>query len=311
MILNKPKFWDYAPNKLNFLKYLFFPASLVVEVINFFKNKKKKEYFKIKTICVGNIYIGGTGKTPMAILLNQIISEKLKCTVVKKFYSSQIDEQKLISHYCNLICKSSRTAALKIAEQENFDVAILDDGLQEKKINKDLSIVCFNSDKGIGNGSVIPSGPLRENIKSLANYNIALINGENDNENLIKLLKLNNESIQIFRAKYEITNIQDFDLNKDYYIFSGIGNNESFYKTLEKNNFKIKKYFKYPDHYNYSTKDIHKIKNEAQKNNLTIITTEKDYLRLNNSDREKITFIKIKLKILHEKKFIECINKYL
>jgi len=311
MKLDMPKFWDYAPNKFNFLIYLFFPATLIVEMINFFKNKANKEYFNIKTICVGNIYIGGTGKTPLSILLNEIISEKLKCTIIKKYYSNQIDEQNLISYYCNLICENNRANALKIAEQKNFDVAILDDGLQEKKINKDLSIVCFNSDKGVGNGRVIPSGPLRENIKSVKNYNVALINGENDNEELIKLLKLNNEAIQIFRAKYEITNINDFDLEKDYYVFSGIGNNENFFKTLEKNNFKIKEFSKFPDHYTYSIKDISKIKEFSKKNNLTIITTEKDFLRLNNSEKENIKYIKIKLKVIEEKKFIECINQYL
>ena len=128
---------------------------------------------------------------------------------------------------------------------------------------------------------------------------------------MIKLLKLNNEAIQIFRAKYEITNINDFDLEKDYYVFSGIGNNENFFKTLEKNNFKIKEFSKFPDHYTYSIKDISKIKEFSKKNNLTIITTEKDFLRLNNSEKENIKYIKIKLKVIEEKKFIECINQYL
>ena len=93
--------------------------------------------------------------------------------------------------------------------------------------------------------------------------------------------------------------------------FSGIGNPDTFLKTLKKNNFKIVKNLNFPDHYNYSNKDITKIKETAKNFKTKIITTEKDYNRLNKSNTEDIDFLKIELKILNENKLIDFLNKKL
>ena len=165
MKISKPKFWDCK--KKTFAALLLYPLSILVELINFFKNHTKKTKKKIKTICVGNIYIGGTGKTPLVIKINQLIHEKYKTVFIKKKYSDQHDEQKLLSLNGNLICEKSRIIALEKAQKQGFEVAILDDGLQDKKVFYDLAIVCFNSELGIGNKMIIPAGPLRENMKNL------------------------------------------------------------------------------------------------------------------------------------------------
>ena len=105
MKLNKPKFWDYK--KPNFLAYILLPLTFPFLVRNFFgKSFSKEKSDKIKTVCVGNIYVGGTGKTPLSIKINNLIKKQgIKSIVVKKFYSNQIDEQNLIKNYTNLICK--------------------------------------------------------------------------------------------------------------------------------------------------------------------------------------------------------------
>ena len=100
MLLEKPKFWD--KKKDNFLSILLLPFSLLILLNNWLKKFQIKKKFKIKTICVGNIYIGGTGKTPLSIEIFKILkSLKFRAVFVKKFYSSHIDEYKLLSKSTN------------------------------------------------------------------------------------------------------------------------------------------------------------------------------------------------------------------
>ena len=106
-------------------------------------------------------------------------------------------------------------------------------------------------------------------------------------------------------------NIEEIDINQNYLAFSGIGNPDSFLKTLKKNNFKILKTLNFSDHYNYSDKDIAKIKETAKNLKAKIVTTEKDYNRLNKLNAEGINFLEIELKILNEKQFIDFLNKKL
>ena len=170
MKFKKPKFWDY--NKPNILSYLFFPVSLLLTILKTFKNliTKKKKYSKIKTICVGNIYLGGTGKTSLSLKINEILKKKIKTCFIKKYYPDQIDEQKILANHGRLFKSKDRSSSIKEAINENFQLAIFDDGLQDPSINYDYNIVCFNIDNWIGNGLTIPSGPLRENIENLKKH---------------------------------------------------------------------------------------------------------------------------------------------
>ena len=311
MILKKPKFWD--DKKPNFISYFLLPLTYLISLINFLYKTKKIKSDKIKTICVGNIYIGGTGKTPVSIKLKKILDNlNFKTAFIKKNYIDQIDEQKILSLNGELFCKKNRADALNDAINQNFEVAIFDDGLQDRKLKYDLSFVCFNIETWIGNGLCIPSGPLRENLKSLKKYDAIFLNGNNENtieiENTIKNIKPN---LKIFKTIYLPSNIETLDLNHNYISFSGIGNPNNFLKTLKKNKFKIVRDITFPDHYNYSNKDILKIKDMAKNLNARIITTEKDYNRLNKNQSEEINYLKIKLKILNEIELIDFINKKL
>ena len=303
MKIKRPIFWD----SLNLIALLLIPFSLVIIILNFLKIFNTQKTFKIKTICVGNIYLGGTGKTPLTIKINNILKNKFRTVFIKKRYKDQIDEQKVLSKYGKLICLSFREIALKIAQTKKYQLAILDDGLQDKTINYDIKIVCFNSSELIGNGLVLPAGPLRERISNILNYDVAFLNGEKNSEEFKKFLKKINPNLKIFKARYIPTNIKSFKLNNDYLIFSGIGNPDEFKKTLKKYKFKIKKAITYPDHYTYKNSDIKKIKDIAKNKKLKILTTEKDYNRLSNKDKKNIQYLGIELKIEKEFEF----KKYL
>ena len=126
----------------------------------------KKKFTEIKTICVGNLYIGGTGKTPTSLFLYNLLKKmNINPVTAKKFYNNQIDEQKLLKDNSNFISLSDRKKIVKKAIEMKFDMIIFDDGLQEKWIDYDIKFACFDSEKWIGNGHLIPSGPLREKMK--------------------------------------------------------------------------------------------------------------------------------------------------
>ena len=307
MNLKKPKFWDNK--KPNSVAYLLSPITFLIKILSNFKSKSIPREFKIKTICIGNFYLGGTGKTSLCIKINKILNKnKIKSCFIKKFYKNQIDEINLLKKNGKLFYSKNRIDALNQAENENYDVAIFDDGLQDNSIRYDVKFVCFNNINWIGNGMTIPSGPLREKIENIKNYNHIFLNGNLENIDKLKedIYKIN-PNINIHLGKYEPLNINEFKKSDNYFVFSGIGNHKTFVSMIKNNGLKVIKDKEFPDHYNYSDNDIKKIITEANDLNCKIITTEKDQSRLNNINLDKINIIKSELKIIDENKLIKSI----
>ena len=301
MKLKKPKFWDYK--KPSFFSYLLLPFSITIGFIAKINSKPKYPNSKIKTICVGNIYIGGTGKTSLTIKIKEILDKNnIKACFIKKFYLNQTDEQKLLSKNGTLFSNLKRITALDEAISEDFEVAIFDDGLQDNSIKYNMEIVCFNNLNWIGNGLTLPSGPLRESINNLKFYENIFLNGNEENLIAIKgQIKKINPNMNINTGKYTPLNIGEFDRDQNYLVFSGIGNHKTFVEMLKNNKLKIVSDLEYPDHYQYSKKDFDEIIINAKKFNAHIITTEKDYLRLENFNRNEILYVKSSLDISDEK----------
>ena len=310
MNFKKPKFWDYKEPGL--ISLLLLPFSYLVQIYNFFLTKKNK-IDGIKTICIGNIYLGGTGKTPLSIEIIKILNNlNYKTCFIKKDYSDQVDEQRLLKSKGKLFCKKNRIDATNSAIKENFNVAIFDDGLQDKKIKYDISIVCFNQTIGVGNGLVLPSGPLRENLKSLKKYDAVFLNGNSSTElSFEKKIQEEFSNIKIFKSTYSIINLEELDNNERYLAFAGIGNFNNFIDLLKVNNINLVKTINYPDHYKYNDSDLKKIKEIAKFNEAKIITTEKDFLRINENNRNEINVVKIKLIINNNGEFTNFLKKKL
>ena len=308
----KPKFWD-KKGRISLFSVLLLPLSLIPLLKIYFENNKiKKNFYDLKTICVGNIYIGGTGKTPLVINLASHFKKRFRTYIIKKNYISQLDEKRLLESKHKVIFEKTRELSITKAESEKAQILIFDDGLQEKKINYDLKIVCFNSLKLDGNGLIIPAGPLRESLKSIRNYDIILINGNPNKEskNFINKIKKINPDIKIFSGKYKPQNYSKFK-KKKFVIFSGIGNPHTFSDTLRSLKIKYYWYEKFPDHYDYKESDLQKLNNLAKAKNCELLTTEKDYFRIKKSFRKNINFLKVELSIDKEKQFYRYLNERL
>lgn len=311
MNIRKPIFWDQK--KPNFLVYFLFPFTFLIKIRNIFlKFFPKKKFNKIKTICVGNIYLGGTGKTPNTLKIYQLLKDNNYNVVIgKKYYPNQKDEQILLKSKSSFISHKIRKEIIKHAIRKNHELIVFDDGLQEKGIDYDIKFVCFDGKIWIGNGFLIPSGPLRENINSLKEYDGVFLKISDENTDLneiISQIKRVNPKIEIFNSHIIIKNIEQFTTSKKYLIFSGIGNAKSFKEILVRNNFNIIEEKIFADHYKYKDKDIHEILEIAKKKSCKILTTEKDYVKIPDHFKKKINFIEIDVKIDDEEKLIKLIK---
>ena len=306
MNFKKPYFWDLP--KPNIISYLLIPFSIPIVLRNFlFKFFKKEKSTRIKTVCVGNIYLGGTGKTPLTIRIYEILKTlNYKVATAKKNYSNQNDEQLLLSQKTSLIAEKSRKNVITQGLKQNLDFLVFDDGLQELGIEFDIKLACFKSKNWIGNGQLIPAGPMREKISSLKRFDAVFLNGHTDNfEKIENQIQSINSKIKIFKTFYKISNIEKYNLNLRYLIFSGIGSPSDFKEILLENKFNIAKEIIFADHYEYSQNDFENIISSAKNENLNILTTEKDYMKIPKKFREEIKFLSIDL-IIHNE--IELIN---
>ena len=303
MNFKKPEFWDKS--ELSIWSIILYPFSLLFLIISlgakFLKIKKK---FPIPIICVGNIYTGGTGKTPLALEIFKITKSYGKNPAfVKKGYDYLYDEIQMLDKAGKTYSDKNRKEAIKSLISDKHDVAILDDGFQDLSIEKDFSILCFNSRQLIGNGFLIPAGPLRESFNSIKKADCVLINGDRNIEFENKINKIN-KNIKIFYSKYKIKNIENFK-NKEIVAFAGIGNPSNFFHLLKENNINVKKTYSFPDHYNYSENDFSKIIGDK---NMKIITTEKDYFRMNDRQKQNCEFVKVDLEIENKSEFVNLIK---
>ena len=309
MKIFKPKFWQ---KKNSFLPYVFLPLSIFFQILIFLKKiLVKKEKFSIPVICVGNIYLGGTGKTPLCIELVEILKKlNRKTAIIKKFYKNHEDEFRLIeAKKIKLFKETSRAVAVKKAKLEKFDCVVLDDGFQDSTIVKDLSIVCFNGEQLAGNGMTLPSGPLREKLSSIKNSQIVVING-NSNEIFEEQIKSISNNIDIYYSDYLPTNLNQFT-DQNLLAFAGIGNPDNFFKLLEVNNLRVAKKISFFFYYNYSIKELNDLVNYSKNNRLKIITTEKDYFRIKHYKISDIQCLNVELEIRDKDKFVREIKKYI
>ena len=307
--LFKPNFWK---KRISFFAIILLPLSFLIQILSLIKNIiVKKHKFSVPIICVGNIYLGGTGKTPLVVKLIELLDKiNRKPVVIKKFYKKHQDEVELYKSRNNKIITSlSRSQAINEAINKKFDVMILDDGLQDRSIKKDLSIVCFNESQLIGNGYTIPSGPLREPLSSLKDKQIVLINGKRSHYLEEKIHKIS-KNINIYYSEYVPSKIEKYK-NQQLLAFAGIGNPENFFNLLKKYKLDIRHEISFPDHHFYSEKDLKIISKIAENKDLNIITTEKDFYRCKELKLYNINYLSVSLIINNEDKLLNEIKNYI
>lgn len=300
MKFKKPKFW----NNINLISIFLLPISIFTFIIHKIKSFIVEEHrYNIPVICVGNIFIGGTGKTPLSIYIyNLLKKKKFKPAIIRKYHASHFDEIDFTRNKVKqFFSDKKRSLSILKAEQKKNNIIVMDDGLQDVSIKKDCSIVCFNSLDLAGNEFILPAGPLRESLKKIANCQIAVINGKR-NISFEKKLSLISNNIKIYQSQYQIKKLYRYK-RKKLLAFAGIGNPKNFFDLLNNYGLKVKDTISFPDHYHYTSDEIENIILRAKQKKLKLVTTEKDYYRIKKLGFKKIEYISVELKIMKHKSF--------
>lgn len=317
-----PEFWS----KSGVLSYLLMPFSWIY----IFLGSVRKFFVKPVrlagiVICIGNISVGGAGKTQIVSwLARQLTRKKINFLIVTKGYGSSLrgakyigktdlasevgDESILLKDYGPVLAAKNIKAALPVLEKIKPDVIIFDDGLQNPGFIKDFNILTIDADRTVGNGRIFPAGPLRENVESaISKAGIVTVIGNQFCRDIFLISNIVSSGKPFFKAKIKLNS--KVDLGRKYYAFTAIGNPDRFYDLLEKNGLTLVKTKSFPDHHNYTCKEVDILKTYAKKHNYSLITTKKDYVKI--LDGSQIVCANVELNFEYEKKLFSLIYEEL
>ncbi len=335
--------------KRTFVSYILFPFSLINFLIQTIHRKFYKIFpnkqFKSKKfiISIGNIVSGGTGKTPLTILLSEILTSlNFKVAVSHRGYKGKFENSnKIISDYYSIrpeaknagdeanllasklkgipvIVGKNRAKSIQMLENTftDLDIIILDDSFQHLKVYHNLDLVVFNSLSKIGNGFLLPAGILREPLSAITNADLILINGINPIKELDQFHKPFIHSKYVVDKFYK-PNLEPVSINtilsSRIVLLSGIGIPESFENTIKSKNIQIVKHFIFEDHHQFTDQDLYSIQYYIKHHKIDyVLTTEKDFAKLQyKQEIIPLVVVSVKLDIVNLDKFRNFIcNKF-
>lgn len=240
---------------------------------------------KLPVICIGNLTAGGSGKTPVVESLYRLIQAQgiaQRPVILTRGYGHD-EAQMLRQKGCAVIISSDRVKGAQLCEGAGYDLILLDDGFQNRSIKKNLSFIVIDGLRGFGNEHLIPAGPLREPIESgVARADAAMIIGTDVSEAGSRLPP----SFPVFSGTTET----DFKAANDqnYVAFCGIAHPDKFRRTLTDLGVEPKVFKIYPDHHAYKPEDIEKLKKIASEHKARLLTTEKDAIKMQESQLSDI-----------------------
>ncbi len=295
---------------------MLFPFSIIYYLVfKLYQICFKEKKCNIPVLCVGNITLGGAGKTPTVIEIRKFLSNNFdKIFVLTRGYKGsekgplivsndhsfkQVGDESILHSQFGLTCVSkNKFMGAKFCEAHDGKLIIMDDGLQSKDIKKNCKVLVIDGHYGFGNRKIFPAGPLRETIKSsIKKCDLILLIGNNKAINDLNVIPKH----KVFIAKKEIC--LKSQKNKNLFAFSALGNNNNFHNSLIDSGFYIKRIKNFSDHYIFKKKDILNILNIAKKERLTVVCTKKDLIKVPEEFKNKIEPVELSLKIEKKKLF--------
>jgi tetraacyldisaccharide 4'-kinase len=326
--MRAPRFWKDHRDKFSILSKILEPISWIWTIFTNLRINKVGQKVDVPIICVGNINLGGVGKTPTVIAIIEKLNAKgLKPHIISKGFGGKLngpllvtekyssdevgDEPLLLSAFAPTWVSRDRVAGSKAAIASGCDIIILDDGFQNGSLHKDISIIVVDAKVGFGNGKIFPAGPLRESFANAFNRaNLMILIGKNkDKENFYKL----NETLDLPVCNAYVETIKMGINWQDTKVlaFAGIGYPDKFFDSLRELGAIVVKEVALTDHAKLTKKLMQRLTAEAQKQNAVLVTTEKDAVRLPNEYRKEVLTVPIRL-IIDDWEIIENqLNKFI
>ena len=309
MPIKTPHFWT----ELSWQSVILFPVSYIWRFGHYAQQKilNTKET-EIPVICVGNLTVGGSGKTPVVITLCRFLSGIGKSTSILTrgfggkekgpiFVSTNLhqswdvgDEPLMMAHSLDVCVSRNRPlGANHILDKKKYDCIVMDDGLQNPTLKKDLNIAVFDGKFGIGNGFLLPAGPMRQKLEvGIQNIDLVIFNGKDETGLGQKIPP----HIPIFTGELQPDEeIVEKMKNRRVYGFAGIGNPSRFFKTLNNIGTDLVGEAHFADHHPYTDTDLTQLYEEAMQSGAELVTTQKDWMRLPTDWRDRVLTVPVRI----------------
>ena len=309
MPIKTPHFWT----EFSWQSVILFPVSYIWRFGHYAQQKilNTKET-EIPVICVGNLTVGGSGKTPVVITLCRFLSGIGKSTSILTrgfggkekgpiFVSTNLhqsldvgDEPLMMAHSLDVCVSRNRPlGANHILDKKKYDCIVMDDGLQNPTLKKDLNIAVFDGKYGIGNGFLLPAGPMRQKLEvGIQNIDLVIFNGKDETGLGQKIPP----HIPIFTGELQPDEeIVEKMKNRRVYGFAGIGNPSRFFKTLNNIGADLVGEAHFADHHPYTDADLTQLYEEAMQSGAELVTTQKDWMRLPTDWRDRVLTVPVRI----------------
>ena len=313
--MRAPQFWYNHPSKRSFLSTLLGPLSMLY-CISTARRLTKSIVTKasVPVICVGNLNIGGTGKTPTVIALAEIAkAQGVKPIILSRGYRGSFkgpvlvndlkhradqtgDEPLLLASFATTIVCKNRATGIKFAEKHSPEIIILDDGFQDPSVAKTKSLVVVDAERGFGNGLCLPAGPLRESVvDGLLRADAVISIGEAKAQKKFTNTWGNKIKCHLMTAELEPLPTGMNWSEGSYIAFAGIGHPDKFFETLQKLGANLVHTEALDDHATISLTFLNRLSNLANEFGAKLVTTEKDMVRLPKCFQREILTLPVRL----------------
>lgn len=275
----------------------------------------------VPVICVGNNTVGGSGKTPTVLYCAETLQQAgMQVAVISRGYQGQLvddvvrvdthkhtaldvgDEPLLIAQQVPCYVARRRLAAARAAIAEGANALLMDDGMQNPTLHKDMTLMVVDGGYGFGNGLMLPAGPCREPLQeSLAKADAVLVMGEATQPAAQKIFA---QHKKVFQAHLKP---QIALPHQPLFAFCGIGRPAKFFDTLRAMGGDVIAEKSFPDHHLFKESELREMLQQAAQQNAQLMTTEKDWLRLDESWRAKVAYLPVKAKIERAEDFTQML----
>ena len=314
--MRAPDFWERPPG---LICAMLAPASLVYRAAGWLRQATAKPWrAPIPIICLGGLVVGGSGKTPATLAMNRHLSRfgvhahaigpGYKGSFARQGTARRIDPERhtvaeagdeamlLAKEMPTWVCNDRRESA-RAAYENGAAVILMDDGFQDPRIEKDLSLLVVDGAYGFGNRKILPAGPLREKVETgLGRADAVILVGENTSGVTVSIP----DAIPLLRSKLVPGAEAEKVAGRDVVAFAGIGGPNKFFRTLEELGCRMRAQLRFPDHHDYSEDELKKLFVLAERYDAPLVTTEKDAVRLSPEVREKILVVPVTLSLRDE-----------
>lgn len=331
--MQTPEFWYPRRARVTLRSLLLAPFGFGFAGATALKQKLVKPHdVGVPVVCLGNLTVGGTGKTPLALALAPILKDLgFNPAFLTRGYGGKItgphrvdlscdtaelvgDEPLLLAEVAPTFVASDRVAGAKLAVQEGADLIIMDDGFQNPSLLKTLSFVVIDRGRGFGNGLPVPAGPLREtSTKGLARADAVLLTGTPSDSTPDLLFDLKQTGLPVFGTHLDVGAIAPAlaEDTRAVVAFSGLGDPQKFFDTALEQGLTLLETEAFPDHHPYSAEDIARLKRLSEQYEAPLLTTAKDAVRLPTDFRTEVHVLPVEPVFEGRDKFLAFLQEKL